>query len=175
MLSYEVLIAKIYFTKIPSFVQTLDSLSHSAGYWIWKLTFPTVKLNATCRIFTTGGDSGESRHWHKICSFPTHQEKSSYQCAPSPFVAPIPFFFNFMLFYTQIMLILIVIHVQYLQNVAFFFETASNGQSHFSADSHNSMKKSLHKNFSSLHWEENFPTYPLYAIWKTLVCFTFLS
>ena len=90
-------------------------------------------------------------------------------------VAPIPFFFNFMLFYTQIMLILIVIHVQYLRNVAFFFETASNGQSHFSADSHNSMKKSLQKNFSSLHQEENFPTYPFNAIWKTLVCFTFLS
>ena len=34
-------------------------------------------------------------------------------------VAPIPFFFNFILFYTQIMLILILIHVQYLKNLVF--------------------------------------------------------
>ena len=90
-------------------------------------------------------------------------------------VAPIPFFLNFILFYTQILLILILIHVQYLQNVAFFFEAGSNGQSHSSADPHNSMKKSFYKNFSSLHWEGKFPTYPFNAIWKTLVCLTFLS
>ena len=43
--------------------------------------------------------------------------------------------------YTQVMLILILINVQYLQNVVFNFEKGSNGQTHSSATSHHPIKK----------------------------------
>ena len=40
------------------------------------------------------------------------------------------------------MLILILIHFQYLQNVVYSFEKCSNGQNQSSADSHCPIKKS---------------------------------
>ena len=43
--------------------------------------------------------------------------------------------------YTQVMLILILINVQYLQNVVFSFEGGSNGQNHSSSGSHHLIKK----------------------------------
>ena len=54
--------------------------------------------------------------------------------------------------YTQVMLILILIDVQYSQNVVFSFEKGSNGQIHFFSDSHHLIKKSPLQNFPSPHW-----------------------
>ena len=48
------------------------------------------------------------------------------------------------------MLILILIDVEYLQNVVFNFEKGSNSQKH-SSGSHHSIKKFLQQNFLSLH------------------------
>ena len=45
--------------------------------------------------------------------------------------------------YTQVMLILILINVQYLQNVLFSFEKSLNGQIHSPLDSHHQIKKVL--------------------------------
>ena len=44
-------------------------------------------------------------------------------------------------FYIQAMLILILIYIQYLQNVVFSFEKGSNGQNHSSSGSHHQIKK----------------------------------
>ena len=46
------------------------------------------------------------------------------------------------------MLTFILIDLQYEQNVVFNFKKASNGQNHFSSDSHNTTKKSAQQNFS---------------------------
>ena len=59
------------------------------------------------------------------------------------------------------MLILILINVQYLQNVVFSFEKGSSGQNHSLSDSHNQIEKSLQVNFSST-------SLPLTTVWKTL-------
>ena len=48
------------------------------------------------------------------------------------------------------MLILILIVVQYLQNVVFSFEKGSNGQKYSSSGSHHLIKKSPQQNFPSL-------------------------
>ena len=40
------------------------------------------------------------------------------------------------IFYTQVILIVVLTDVQYLQNVVFNFERDSNSQNHFSSDSH---------------------------------------
>ena len=62
--------------------------------------------------------------------------------------------------YTQVMLILILINVQYLQNVVFGFEKSSNDQNHSSSSScHPNKKISLAK--------LPIPP-PLNAIWKTV-------
>ena len=45
------------------------------------------------------------------------------------------------------MLIFILINVQYLQNVAFFFEKGSNGQNYSSLDFHHPIKKSPSEKF----------------------------
>ena len=45
--------------------------------------------------------------------------------------------------YTQVILILILIDVQYLQNVDFSFEKGLNGQNYSSSDSQHPIKKSL--------------------------------
>ena len=39
---FKALIGKIYFTKIPSSAQVLDSFSLSADYWFWRLTLSTI-------------------------------------------------------------------------------------------------------------------------------------
>ena len=44
--------------------------------------------------------------------------------------------------YTQVMLILILIDVQYLQNIVFSFEKGSNSQNYSSSGSHQPIKKS---------------------------------
>ena len=46
----------------------------------------------------------------------------------------------------QVILTLILIDVQYVQNVAFSFEKSSNGQNHFSSDSDHPTKKSTPQN-----------------------------
>ena len=49
------------------------------------------------------------------------------------------------------MLILVLIDVQYIQNVVFSFEKASNGQNHSSSDSHHPITPPpLQQNFASL-------------------------
>ena len=75
--------------------------------------------------------------------------------------------------YTNIMLVLILIDVQYLQNVVFGIEKGSNGQNHFLSDSHHLIKKSTtHENFQfpavGGDWGDSSPL-PLNAIWKTLL------
>ena len=66
------------------------------------------------------------------------------------------------------MLSLVLIDVQYLQNVVFSFEKDSNGQNHYLPDSHYSIKKLPQQNFIFLPLAEIFPI-PLNAIWKTLM------
>ena len=69
------------------------------------------------------------------------------------------FNFDFLLMYTQVMLIFILIDVQYLQKVVFSLEKGSIGQNHSFSGSHHSIKNPLTK----------FPIPPpLNAIWKTL-------
>ena len=60
------------------------------------------------------------------------------------------FIFTLYSFYTQVMLILILIDVQYLQKVVFSFEKGLNGQKH-SSGSHHSIKNFLQQNFPSPH------------------------
>ena len=60
--------------------------------------------------------------------------------------------------YTQAMLILILIDVQYLQNVVFSFGKGSNGQNHSSSDSHHHNEKiPSQQTFPSPLWERNSP------------------
>ena len=65
------------------------------------------------------------------------------------------------------MLILILIYVQYLQNVIFNFEKGSNGQMHSSSDSNHSIKKLPQQNFLFFPTGGGIPT-TSDAIWKTL-------
>ena len=67
------------------------------------------------------------------------------------------------------MAILILINVQYLQNVVFSFEKCWNGQNHYLSDSHHPIKKSPAK-FYSPHCRGNFiPTHPYpYPYYLTL-------
>ena len=67
-------------------------------------------------------------------------------------------------FYTQVMLILILVVVQSLQNVVFSFEKGLNGQNHSSSGFHHPIKKSTLNKIPS----------PLNAIWKTLAFFWYL-
>ena len=85
-------------------------------------------------------------------------------------IAPVPFLFNFIVFaHTQITQILILINVQYLQNVVFSFEKGSTSQTHSFSDSYHPIKK--------IFPLQNFPFPPMagrispthYAICKTLV------
>ena len=58
-------------------------------------------------------------------------------------IAPVLLYFTFVLFaYTQVIAILILIKVQYLQNVVFSFEKCFNGQRHSSSDCHQPIKQS---------------------------------
>ena len=67
--------------------------------------------------------------------------------------------------YIQVMLILLLINVQYLQNVVFSFKKCKNGQIHYSSDSQYPIKKNS-KIFYPFYWEGPSPS--LNAIWKTL-------
>ena len=53
------------------------------------------------------------------------------------------------------MLTLILIDLQYEQNIVFNFEKGSNGQNHSSSDSHNTTKKSTQQNFPLLQMERS--------------------
>ena len=53
--------------------------------------------------------------------------------------------------YTQIMLVLILIDVHFLQNVVFNFEKGWNAQNHSFSDPHHSIKISLQKDFLSCY------------------------
>ena len=74
-------------------------------------------------------------------------------------------------FYTQVMLILILIDVQYLQNAVFSFEKGSNSRNHSYSGSHHSVKK----NYPSKISDSPLPSHcganlspALTTIWKTL-------
>ena len=63
---------------------------------------------------------------------------------------------NFIYFlYIQIKLLLILIDLQYVQNVILNFEKGSNGQKHSSSDSHNTTKKWTQQNFPLLQLERS--------------------
>ena len=64
--------------------------------------------------------------------------------------APVPFLFQSYSLYTQVMLILILIDVQYSQKAVFRFEKGSISQNHSSSGSHHSVKKYLPAKFLSL-------------------------
>ena len=67
----------------------------------------------------------------------------------------------------QVMLILILVDVQYLQNVAFSLEKDSGDQNHSWSDSHQLIKQFPAAKFPMLlHWGKS--PLPLNAIWKTL-------
>ena len=69
-------------------------------------------------------------------------------------ITPLPFLFlTSYSFYTQDMLILNLIDVQYLQNVIFILEKGSYGQNHFSG-SCDPIKSFPSKISHSLHWRE---------------------
>ena len=59
------------------------------------------------------------------------------------------FYFTFTSLHTQVMLIMILINVQYLENVVFNFEKGSSGQNHSLSDSHHAIEKSPQANFPS--------------------------
>ena len=73
-------------------------------------------------------------------------EQSNKNLIFSCLIAPAPFLFWLDTLYTQVMLILILIDVQYLQNIACGFEKGSNGQNHSSSGSHHLIKKSFKQN-----------------------------
>ena len=77
-------------------------------------------------------------------------------------ITHVPFFLTWYSFYTQVMLMLILIGVQYLQNVAFSFEKDLNGQNHFSSDSHRLIKTISQQNLL-------FPPYTLILFGKPWV------
>ena len=128
-------------------------------------------------MFSLIGEWGESLpHWSKITYRPPTR-KSTPRRLPLPNFYPpnlrfIPpptecshcsctiFILPSYSLYTQVMLILILINVQYLQNVVFSFEKGSSGQNHSLSDSHQPVEKSHQVNFPSL--------LPLTTIWKTL-------
>ena len=56
----EALIAKIYFTKIPSSARVLESLPLSADCYFWRLTLSSMKLNFSIQGFLYWEDGGES-------------------------------------------------------------------------------------------------------------------
>ena len=66
------------------------------------------------------------------------------------------------------MLILILIDVQYLQNLVFSFEKGSNVQNHSLSDSHHSIKKFPPAKFP-IPLLKGFSCLPLNTIWKTLM------
>ena len=74
---------------------------------------------------------------------------------------------------TQVWLILILISVQYLQNVVFGFEKGSIGQNSSSSDSHHPIKKCPCSKVSHYPPTEGIPL-PKKTIWKTL-CIAYMN
>ena len=70
--------------------------------------------------------------------------------------------------YTQVKLILILIEVQYLQNVVFSHGKGLNGQNDSSSASHHPIKKSPQQNFPFPSAGENPSPPSLNVIWKNL-------
>ena len=66
------------------------------------------------------------------------------------------------------MLILILIDIQYLQNLIFSFEKGLNDQNHSSSDSHHLIKKIALRKIFHLHPLGEFP-HPLTLFWKPWV------
>ena len=56
----EALIAKIYFTKIPSSARVLESLPLSEDCYFWRLTVSSMKLNFSMQGLLYWEDGGES-------------------------------------------------------------------------------------------------------------------
>ena len=77
--------------------------------------------------------------------------------------------------YTQVILILILIDVQYLQNIAFSFEKSLNGQNHSSAHSEHPIKNPPAAKFPIPSLWGMISPYPFHVISKTLTCFIFPS
>ena len=74
--------------------------------------------------------------------------------------------------YTQVMPSLILINVQYLQNVVFSFENFLNSQNHSSSDSHQLIKHSRSSKISHSPLVGD-STLPLNPNWKALLYQTF--
>ena len=88
------------------------------------------------------GDGGSSPILKKSIQ-PNIKIKTSFLAVV---IAPIPFLFLISYYFeTQIMLILILIDVQYSQNVVFSFEKFLNCQNHSFSGSHHLVKKSPHQ------------------------------
>ena len=75
---------------------------------------------------------------------------------------------------TQVWLILILISVQYLQNVVFGFEKGSIGQNSSLSDSHHPIKKCPYSKVSHYPPTEGIPPPKKKAIWKTL-CIAYVN
>ena len=117
-----------------------------------------------CTRFSLLGAWGSAPHQPKICSFPPSPASLYSLPTKSQFnpinkiktsflavvIAAVATIFVLILYSleTEIMLILILIHVQYSQNAVFSFEKFSNRQNHSSSDSHHLVKKSP----SSVHY-----------------------
>ena len=103
---------------------------------------------------------------------PTKQQFSCYNPIKISFlavvIASMQFFFLTPYFlYTQVMLILVLMDVQYLQNVV-IFQKGSNCQMHFSLDSNHPIKKSPHPSKIYFPHVGGISPAPLNTIWKTL-------
>ena len=94
-------------------------------------------------------------HWKNQCRSTVRKHallwnKQGYQHSTDIFVNNIFNLLPWCFLHTQIMLIiLILINVQYLQNVVFSFQKGSSGQNHSLSDSHHPIEKSPPANFPS--------------------------
>ena len=83
----------------------------------------------------------------KIVQFPNNifpNKNSIFSCSHCSFTICI---LTSYLLYTKVMLILILIHAQYLQNNVFCFEKSLSSQNHSSSDSHHPVKNLRSKIF----------------------------
>ena len=82
------------------------------------------------------------------------------------------FYFHFILFLHkghQVMLILILFDVKYLQNIVFYLCEGRKGRNHSSSDTNHSIKNSPQQNLSFPPLGRDILHIPLNAIWKTLL------
>ena len=79
----------------------------------------------------------------------------------------------------EVMLILILIDVQYLQKVDYSFQKGLNGQTHSSSGSHHQVKKTGKISDSPSHWGRNSPSLTLFgkpwSSWGSNCTLVFLS